>query len=215
MNMKLYDYFRSTASYRVRIALNYKGIEYHQHVVHLAKDGGEQFTPEYKTLNPQCLVPTIVDGDQVLTQSIAILEYLEEIYPEPALLPDSPLEKARVRSLVQIVASDIHPLNNLRVLKFLKQHIHVTDEQKLAWYHHWLKTGFDAIETLLARSPETGLFCHGDAITFADICLIPQVYNAHRFEFDMEDYPTINRVNEDCLRLPYFEMATPEVQTKG
>src|SRR5690606_4726115 len=178
--MKLYSYFRSSAAYRVRIALNLKGLAYETVPVHLLKDGGQQLSDSYRSLNPTALVPTLVDGDLAVGQSMAILEYLEETHPEPALLPRDAKGRARVRAIAQTIACDIHPLNNLRVLKYLKRTLGVPDEAKNAWYRHWVEEGLAALETMLARSPETGRYCHGDTPTMADICLVPQIANARR-----------------------------------
>lgn len=211
--MQLYSYYRSSASYRVRIALNLKGLPYTHHGVHLMRGGGEQHAPAYKKLNPQAQVPTLVDGSFVLTQSMAILEYLEEKHPAPALLPTGIEARAYVRQLSLISVADIHPLNNLKVLTHLTGEFGVTQEQKTAWYHKWIRQGFDAIETLLAQSPHrTGPYCCGDQVTMADICLIPQVYNARRYELDLSPWPLITAVDAQCLRLKAFADASPERQ---
>lgn len=210
----LYDYFRSSASYRVRIALNLKNLHYHLEAVHLVQSGGEQFTQDYVALNPQKLVPTLQDEDNglTMTQSLAIIEYLEEQYPNPRLFPEDPRLRASIRSFALAVACDIHPLNNLRVLKYLKNTLHITDEQKQSWYQHWILEGFEAIETRLKKENNMGQYCFGDSITLADICLIPQVYNANRFDCPMDDFPLIQRVNENCLKHPAFEKASPDNQ---
>jgi len=205
----LYDYFRSTASYRVRIALNLKGLEYKMQEVHLLREGGEQFSDDYRTINPQCLVPSYTEDDTTITQSLAILEYIEEQHPEPALLPKTPQARARVRSIALTIACDIHPLNNLRVLKYLTGDMGLLEEQKLSWYRHWIALGFEALENRLANDPQTSQFCHGDQPTFADICLIPQIYNAKRFECNMNDYPTLLHINENCQKLEAFSTAAP------
>ncbi|CAM3102266.1 glutathione S-transferase (maleylacetoacetate isomerase) [Legionella steigerwaltii] len=210
--MKLYDYFRSTACYRVRIALNLKNIAYEKINIHLVNHGGEQHSPEYREVNPQELVPSLEINGQVISQSLAIIEYLDETYPTPALLPQDPWEKATVRSLALIVACDMHPLNNLRVLNRLKEQFQASESQVSEWYHHWLKAGFDAFETKLQRIKRRQLFCFGDTVTLADLCLIPQVYNAHRFHFAMDNYPLINEINAHCLTLEAFQKAVPEVQ---
>ncbi len=204
----LYNYYRSSASYRVRIALNYKNLPYECKTVNLIKDGGEQHAAEYLKLNPQGLVPTLTDGDLVLTQSIAILEYLEEVYPEPSLLPQGALERANVRAVVDLIACDTHPLNNLRVLQYLKNELDVNDEQKTKWYQHWIAKSFTALEKILQKHI-AGSYCFGDQVTMADICLIPQVYNAHRFKCAMQDYPRINQINKHCLTLSAFVDASP------
>lgn len=211
--MQLYDYYRSTASYRVRIALNLKNIPFEAIAVHLVRDGGEQHQAAYRALNPQGLVPTLIDtaaANTPITQSIAILEYLEEQYPTPALLPEAPLARAQVRSLANLIASDMHPLNNLRVLQQLKKQFNASEADVTTWYHHWLKQGFDAFEMRLKTTPrKNALFCDGEQITYADICLIPQVFNAVRFEFSLEPYPLIQAINTHCLSLKSFQAAAP------
>lgn len=209
--MKLYSYWRSTAAYRVRIALNLKGLEYEYQPVHLVRDGGQQHGEEYSRLNPQELVPALVDGDAVLTQSTAIIEYLEEKHPEPALLPREPAARARVRALAQAVACDIHPLNNLRVLQYLEHQLGIETERRKRWYIHWVMQGFEALEKLLDH-PGTGKFCHGGEPGLADLFLVPQVYNAKRFEVDLEPFPIIRRINDACLALAAFADAAPEQQ---
>lgn len=211
--MKLYSYWRSSAAYRVRIALNLKGIDYQSTFVHLVKDGGEQLKPEYAAVNPQRLVPTLeLDDGQILTQSLAIIEYLDEIGSGVLLLPDDAIGRARVRALSQLVACEIHPLNNLRVLKHLAASLGLDDQQKNDWYCHWLIEGFDALETMLADSPATGIFCHGSTPGLADACLIPQVYNARRFHIDLTPYPTLERIDAACAKLDAFRLAAPESQ---
>ena len=207
----LYGYFRSSAAYRVRIALNLKGLDYDQIPVNLVK--GEQRGDDHLMRNPQGLVPSLVlDDSSVINQSLAICEYLDEVHPEPALLPINALERARVRALAQSVACEIHPLNNLRILKYLVREMGADEAAKLAWYHHWIAEGFTALEATLSNAPSSGDFCHGDTPTLADICLIPQVYNAERFECDLSAYPTIQRIAANCRSLPAFEKAAPEVQ---
>jgi maleylpyruvate isomerase len=209
--MKLYDYFRSSAAYRVRIALNLKGLELEsRRSVHLRK--GEQRAADYRSVNPQGLVPALVDGDNVLTQSLAIIEYLDETRPEPPLLPADPAGRARVRAIAQAIACDIHPLNNLRVLKYLVGPLGVTDAQKDEWYRHWVRAGFEALEGMLTPAAGTGQFCHGDRPTLADVVLVPQVYNAERFDIDAAAYPTIHRIAEACRAMPAFAAAAPELQ---
>ncbi|OZI71149.1 maleylacetoacetate isomerase [Bordetella genomosp. 12] len=210
--MQLYSYFRSSAAYRVRIALNLKGLPYDYQPVHLLKDGGQQLGADYLSLNPSALVPTLVDGDQAIGQSLAIIEYLDETHPQPALLPATPLARARVRAIALNIACDIHPLNNLRVLKYLKHDLKVEEEAKNAWYRHWVDTGLSALEAMLAQSPETGRFCHGDTPTLADVCLVPQVFNARRFGCDLSAMPTILRIEQACSALPAFQNAAPENQ---
>jgi len=211
--MKLYDYYRSTASYRVRIALNLKQLAYETSPVHLVNNGGEQHAPEYKKINPQGLVPALDLGTNQppLTQSLAILEYLEEQHPSPALLPQDARARAEVRSLALIIAADMHPLNNLRVLKQLRAQFNASDDDVTRWYHHWLQLGFDAFEEKLKQLPRESSFCYGNQISFADICLIPQVYNANRFEFSLEAYPLIQTITEACLELEAFQNAAPEI----
>ena len=210
--MKLYNYFRSSASYRVRIALNLKGLSYEYLSVHLTRNGGEQFNEQYRAINPQSLVPSLQDGDKTLTQSLAILEYLEETHPQPPLLPPTPLERARVRALGQIVACEIHPLNNLRVLGYLTGTLGVSDEVKTQWYRHWVAVGLEGLEAQVARSPYTGKFCHGDSPTIADCCLVPQLANARRFKCELSGYPTLLRIEESCNALPAFQNAAPARQ---
>ncbi|MCL1127631.1 maleylacetoacetate isomerase [Shewanella surugensis] len=214
---KLYGYWRSSAAYRVRIALNLKKITAQQLSVHLVKEGGEQHKATYLALNPQGLVPsfvieaqTNVDDNVVLTQSIAILEYLDEVYPQVALLPVSSIDRAKVRAMAMSIACDIHPINNLRVLQYLTQHLGLDDEGKKNWYQHWIKQGFSALEEQLENG--VGQYCFGNDVTLADLCLIPQVYNAERFNVDLSLYPNIERVNRACLKLDAFIDAAPENQ---
>lgn len=209
--MKLYDYFRSSAAYRVRIALNLKGVAPERAFVHLRK--GDQRADEYLALNPQGLVPSLVTDDgAVLTQSIAILEWLDETFREPPILPRDAAGRARVRSLALAIACDIHPLNNLRVLSYLTGTLGATEAQKNGWYKYWIDVGFEALETRLARDGATGRFCHGDAPTIADICLVPQMANARRVEFDFAPYPTLARIEGACQALPAFVAAAPSNQ---
>lgn len=208
--MKLYGYFRSSAAYRVRIALNLKGLACEQEFRRLRRDEHRQ--PDYLALNPQGLVPTLVDGKTVIGQSLAIVEYLEEMRPEPPLLPDDPAGRARVRQLAQIVACDIHPLNNLKVLNYLRSELGQNEDAVNGWYRHWVESGLAAFEALLAGSPATGRFCHGDRPGLADLCLVPQLYNARRFDCDIAPFTTIRRVDEACQALPAFADAAPEKQ---
>jgi maleylpyruvate isomerase len=208
--MKLFGYYRSSAAYRVRIALNLKGMQVDHRFVHLRK--GEQSSPEYGALNPQGLVPLVIDGPNVLTQSLAIIEYLEEIQPEPALLPKTPLERARVRSIAQAIASDIHPLNNLRVLRYLVGPLKVSDEAKNEWYRHWVVEGLTALERSLTPAAGSGAFCHGDKPTLADVCLVPQVYNAERADIDLSPFPRITAIVAACRELRAFQDADPAKQ---
>jgi len=206
--MKLIGYFRSSAAFRVRIALNFKGLKVEHASRHLRK--GEQSAPDYVALNPQKLVPALVlDDGAVLTQSLAIIEYLEEAHPEPPLLPKSPVDRARVRALALIVSADIHPIQNLRVMGYLRDKFGQTEESAFAWSRHWIETGFDAYEAMLAKDSGTGRFSHGDSPTVADMCLVPQVFNAGRFKVDMSRYPTIQRIYETCMKLPAFDAAQP------
>lgn len=204
----LYDYSRSSASYRVRIALNLKQVEYQLKEVHLINNGGEQHSGAYKQLNPQELVPTLIDGEVCLSQSMAILSYLDAKFPEPTLVFGDTAQQAHIQSLANIIACDIHPLDNLRVLQYLKNTLHVNDEQKMTWYHHWLELGFTAIEQKIS---DTGPYCFGEQVSLADVCLIPQVYNAHRFALDMSAFVKIERVNKACLELAGFAKAAPEI----
>ena len=208
--LKLYGYFRSSASYRVRIALNMKDLEYDQVSIHLAK--GRQYTPEFSEVSPQNLVPVLEHDGRRLYQSPAIIQYLDEKFPQPALLPKDPLGRNRARSLALISVCEIHPLNNTRVLAYLTDTLKLTDEQKNAWYQHWVTVGFTALEKRLAREKETGQFCHGDTPGFADIALVPQVANANRFKVDLGPFPIIRRINESCLALEPFKKAMPQNQ---
>jgi len=210
--IKLYGYWRSTAAYRVRLALNIKQISYSQESVHLVKDGGEQNKPEYVALNPQGLVPTIVDDGVTIGQSIAILEYLEEKYPQRTLLPSETSGRALVRQLCQIIACDLHPLNNLRVLKYLSNELKVADEAKTKWYYHWLDLGFKAFDDLLSKHNSDESYCVAGELSMADVCLIPQIYNANRFGFSMDAYPRLKKINQNCLKLTRFQDAMPENQ---
>ena len=207
--MKLYDYFRSSAAYRVRIAMNLKELNAEREFVHLRK--GEQRSDAYRAVNPQKLVPTLVDGDAVLSQSLAIIEYLDETKGGAKLMPADALGRARVRQLAQLVACDIHPINNLRVLGYLTGKLGLSEEARDEWYRHWVKEGFEALEALL-QDKATGRFCHGDNPTLADICLVPQVFNGLRFKVDMSPYPTIARINEACNALEAFAAAKPDRQ---
>lgn len=208
--MNLFTYYRSTAAYRIRIALNYKQIDHKLMPINLLNS--EQQTDNYKQHNPQGRVPTLELDFFKLGQSSAILEYLEEAYPEPRLLPQAIEDRAWIRYLSQIIISDMHPLNNLSVLNFLKNEFALNPNQIQTWYHHWLKLGFDTLESLLKDNAKCNNFCFGETPTFADICLIPQIYNAHRFVFSMQPYPTLLRIYEFCTQLPYFLAAAPENQ---
>jgi maleylacetoacetate isomerase len=209
--VKLYDYFRSSAAYRVRIALNLKGLAPEREFVHLRK--GAQRGEDYLAVNPQGLVPALVTDDgTVLTQSLAIVEYLDETVPSPPLLPRAPLARARVRSLAQAIACDIHPIDNLRVLRYLLHTVGVEEAQKDAWYKYWIDVGLEALEIAVSRDPATGRFCHGDAPTLADVCLVPQLANARRVGMDLTPYPTLVRIDAACQELAAFADAAPQRQ---
>ena len=210
--LTLYSYWRSSAAYRVRIGLNIKGLDYRIQPVHLVRDGGEQRAESYRALNPQQLVPTLLHGERRIIQSMAILEYLDECWPKPALLPADARGRARVRALSQLVACDIHPLNNLRVLQYLKRELGAEQSATDEWTRHWMREGFSAMQAMLTDSTETGTFCHGESPTMADCCLIPQLYNARRFELDLAPYPELTRIETNALALPAFDRARPENQ---
>jgi maleylacetoacetate isomerase len=208
--MKLYSYFRSSAAFRVRIALNLKKLEYETAAIHFRRN--DQNKPDYRDVNPQGLVPTLEDRGQTLIQSLAIIEYLDEIHPEPPLLPRDPADRARVRALADIVACDIHPINNLRVLRYLTHQLGRDETAIASWYNHWIAAGFQAIEPLLARDARTGNFCHGDSPGLADIALVPQVVNAERYRLDLTPYPTLEQIYRNCIRLPAFDASHPRHQ---
>jgi maleylpyruvate isomerase len=208
----LYTYCKSTAAYRVRIALNYKNIPYQSIYVHLLKNGGENYQAEYLNVNPQAMVPTLKVDDHFITQSMAILGYLEETYPTPELLSGSPITRADIRSYALLIACDIHPLNNLRILQYLETKLGQDSTAKMTWYKHWIAEGFAALETRLTDNPLTGECCIGNKPSLADLCLIPQVYNANRYECDMSPYPIIQRINDHCLEIDAFKHAAPENQ---
>jgi len=210
--LKLYSYFRSSAAYRVRIALNIKGINAEIVPRHLVRNGGEHRASEYLQVNPQGLVPTLVDGELELGQSLAIMEYLDETHPRPALLPNQPADRARVRGMAQLVACDIHPLNNLRVLQYLKRDFGRSEAEVAQWYGHWIAEGFKALEVLIGRYSDDGRYCFGAAVSMADACLVPQVYNARRFDCDLSNYPLLVQVDAHLAGLPEFAMALPERQ---
>jgi maleylacetoacetate isomerase/maleylpyruvate isomerase len=208
--MKLYTYFRSSAAYRVRIALNLKGLAYDMVPVHLLKDGGQQHSASYRTRSPLGTVPCLeTDEGDNLTQSLAIIEYLEETSPEKPLLPVRPEGRARVRSIAQTISCDIHPINNLRVLNFLTKQFEISAEDKAQWYRHWVNEGLLAVEKMLADDSRTGRFCHGDIPGLADCCLVPQVFNAQRFNCSLEQMPTIRRIYQACEELAPFQAASP------
>lgn len=207
--MKLYSYFRSSASYRVRIALNLKNLPYEIIPVHLVK--GEQKSDDYKAKNPSGLIPALeLSNGKIITQSMAILDFLENEYPQNPLLPSDNVDRAIVQSMCNIIACDTHPLNNLRVLQYLTGELNISDEQKQNWYAHWITVNFGALESLLKI--HSGKYCFGDTVTMADICLIPQVYNANRFKVDLRDFPNILKVAENCSQLEAFVHASPEKQ---
>ncbi|ENO81512.1 maleylacetoacetate isomerase [Thauera sp. 27] len=207
--MRLYTYFRSSAAYRVRIALGLKGLAYDAVPVHLVRGGGEHRQPAYLQLNPAGLVPALEDGGEVLGQSLAIIEYLEEVHPRPALLPQAPLDRARVRAIALAIACDIHPINNLRVLQYLGEVLGAADSQKTDWYRHWVLAGLGAVEALLAGDRRTGDFCHGDVPGLADCCLVPQVFNARRFGCDLSTMPNVVRIAANCETIEAFRLAAP------
>lgn len=204
--MELYNYFRSSASYRVRIALALKGLDYAYLPVHLAKS--EQLTESYTAVSASRLVPLLRDGEHALTQSLAIIEYLDETHPQPPLLPATPAARARVRALALDIACEIHPLNNLRVLRYLVRDLKVADEDKQRWYRHWVETGLEVVERQLAAAP--GVYCHGSTPTLADCVLVPQVFNAQRFECRLDHVPGVMRVFDACMKLDAFERTRPE-----
>ena len=210
--MRLYSYWRSSAAYRVRIALNLKGLDYQVAPVHLLKDGGEQLQAEYRAINPQGVVPALVDGDVSIGQSLAIMDYLEDRYPEPSLYPQSIEARAFARQIALVVACDIHPLNNLRVLKYLKRTLEQGDDARNDWYYHWVRMGFTALEKLLDGRGWQGSYCLDGQVTIADACLVPQVYNARRFEIALDDFPSLVRIEQACMELEAFQGAAPENQ---
>jgi maleylacetoacetate isomerase len=208
----LYTYWRSSAAYRARIALNLKGLDYTPKFVHLLRNGGEQFGPEYRAINPQSRVPTLIHDGVTITQSLAIIEYLEERFPGPALLPGDPLGRARVRSLAQIIVSDMQPLQNTSVTRYLRATLGLDDARVAAWLREWIGRGLDALEQSLATGSDTGTFCHGDTPTLADCCLVPQCYASRRFGVDPGGYPTIARIETAANTLEAFARAAPERQ---
>lgn len=210
--MQLYNYFRSSASFRVRIALALKGLDYEYVSVHLLKEGGQQFADAFRAMNPAALVPVLDDDGTVLTQSLAIIEYLDETRPQPPLLPQDAAGRARVRAIALAIACEIHPLNNLRVLGYLSKTLGASEAQRSAWYCHWVETGLAAVEAMLAGDPHTGVCCHGDTPTLADICLVPQIFNAQRFKARLDHVPTVMRIHEHCLTLPAFARSVPALQ---
>ena len=210
--MNLYNYFRSSASFRVRIALNLKGLPYEYAVVHLTRDGGQQFDPAFRAINPDALIPVLDDDGRTLTQSLAIMEYLEETHPDPPLLPATPLDRAYVRSIALAIACEIHPLNNLRVLRYLVRDLKVSDEQKNAWYRHWVEQGLASIEARLVAERKSGRYALGDAVTLADVVIVPQIFNAKRFDCRLDHVPTVVGIFDRCMELPAFIEAQPARQ---
>lgn len=207
--LKLYDYFRSSACFRVRIALNLKGLDFQVIPIHLVNNDGEQFSEHYQKINPQSLVPALEDSGKVITQSLAIIEYLDDAYPVSPLLPKNAYEKALVRAFALSIAADIHPLNNLRVLKYLRHTLNISEDEKTAWYQHWIKQGLSALEKQIMSHNISGQFCFGNKPTLADICLVPQMYNARRFSCDISAYPNLVRIDENCQSHPAFIKAWP------
>jgi maleylpyruvate isomerase len=210
--MKLYNFFRSSASYRVRIALNLKGLDYEQAPIHLRRGGGEQLDRAYRAINPQALVPALEDDGRILTQSLAIIEYLEERYPKPLLLPSDAAERAVVRSMALLIACEVHPIQNLRVLNHLKNDHKQSDDDTIRWARHWIDLGLSALEQMVISASKQGEFCFGETPTLADLCLVPQLANARRFGVDLSAYPKLLAIEATCMSLPAFANAAPEQQ---
>jgi maleylacetoacetate isomerase len=210
--LKLYSYWRSSACYRVRIALNLKGLAYETLPVHLLRDGGEQHGAEFAAVNPQELIPVLLHGDRVLRQSLSIIDYLDETFASNPLMPSTARARQRVRAVAQMIACDIHPLGNLRVQQYLEHKFGADQAQRDAWTRHWVRSGFSALERVLEDNPSTGTFCEGDMPSMADCCLVPQVYNALRFGVEMREFPNLLRINQACLELPAIAAARPENQ---
>ncbi|TDY15772.1 maleylacetoacetate isomerase/maleylpyruvate isomerase [Paraburkholderia sp. BL6665CI2N2] len=208
----VYTYFRSSAAYRVRIALNLKGLDYRAVPVHLLRDGGQQHQPEYRAVNPFGLVPSYREDGRTIRQSLAIIEYLDECHPEPPLLPATPFGRAEVRQLALSIACEIHPINNPRILKYLERELHVDEAARLAWMRHWIGTGLQALEALLEDMGSSGRFCHGNQPTLADCCLVPQLFNARRFEVDLSKIPRLIEIDDACGALRAFQDAHPSKQ---
>lgn len=211
--MKIHGYFRSSAAYRVRLALNLKNIACDTALVNL--QAGDQSSSAYRAINPQGRVPALETEDHILVQSLAIIEYLDETFPGLSLVPSEPLARARVRGISHIIACDIHPLNNLAVLNYLKDELAIDEDKRTRWYQYWVRQGFDGVEALLANSSDTGTFCHGNSPGLADICLVPQVFNAQRFDCDLSPYPTIGRIYDSCMALDAFDKAQPSNQPEA
>ncbi len=211
-SIKLYSYWRSSACYRVRIALNLKGLPFQTMPVHLVRNGGEQHSEAFKVLNPQEMIPVLMHGGRMLRQSMAIIDYLDEIWTTNLLVPSSARDRQRVRAISEMIACDIHPLGNLRVMQYLETQFGADQEKRDEWSRHWVRVGFDAVEKVLQDNPSTGAYCEGDVPTLADCCLVPQAYNAVRFGIDLAEFPLIKRINNTCLELPAFDNARPEKQ---
>lgn len=207
--LTLYDYFRSSASYRVRIALELKNLPHEVIPIHLTKNGGEQHSIQYDAINPHHLVPALQVAEGILTQSFAILEYLEECYKTPALLPTDPWLRAKIRAFSLSIVADIHPLNNLRVLRYLTTEFAISEEEKQTWYQHWIHLGLQGLEAQLVKEGQRGHYAFGDTPSFADICLVPQLYNARRFHCILDSYPRLLAIEEACMQLPAFQIAAP------
>ena len=210
--MKLYTFFRSSASYRVRIALNLKGLDYEQASIHLRRSGGEQLKPAYKAINPQALVPALEDEGQFFSQSLAIIEYLDERYPKPPLLPSDAADRAVVRSMALLIACEVHPIQNLRLLNHLKSDHQQSDDDTIRWARHWINLGLSALEQMVISLSEQGEFCFGEMPTMADLCLVPQLGNARRFGVDLSAYPKLLAIEAACMTLAAFATAAPEHQ---
>jgi maleylpyruvate isomerase len=210
--MKLYSYFRSSAAFRVRIALNLKGVAYETVPIHLIKGGGEQFSDSFRRTSPASLVPVLEDEGQVLTQSLAIIEYLDQRFPQPALLPEDALSRAYVRSVALSIACDIHPLNNLRVLRYLVHDLKVSEQAKSDWYRHWIEQGLGQLESFLVSCGRSGRFALGDRVTMADLVIVPQIVNARRFDCNLDPIPTLRAIADACLQLDAFIRAQPQLQ---
>jgi maleylpyruvate isomerase len=210
--LKLYNYYRSSASFRVRIALNLKGLNYDYIPVHLTRGGGQQFAPTFRALNADALIPVLDDGGSILTQSLAIIEYLDETHPQPPLLPQAAVDRAYVRAFALTIACEIHPLNNLRVLRYLVQQLGASEDSKNAWYRHWVEQGLAALEALVIAEQRSGRHVFGDRVTLADVVLVPQVFNARRFECRLDHVPTLMRIFDHCMELQAFADAQPSSQ---